>query len=113
MKGTFFILLAVLILFAIGKFVYNKITQPTIEADIYLSKVLLEKKIYYTVKFNGIEFNGVYDLNGKEFQDQENGKYKIRAVKTGGVFGLELLKNNKPFKKMEFDLLKQKLSIKA
>lgn len=114
MKCGFFILLGVLLLIALGNWAYKKyIDQPTIEAEIYFGSVLLDKKIYYKVNYSGIEFSGAYDVNQKGVQDQERGKFEIRAYKNGMNFTLELLKNGKAVKSLNFDLLSQKLKLKA
>lgn len=114
MKKGFYILLGLLVLVALFYWAYKKfVDQPQITAEIFLSKMLTEKKIFYRVNYSGFEFNGVYDMNQKEFQDHQEGKYKIRTFKDGQIFGLELLKNDKVIKSLSFDLLKQKLKIKA
>ena len=114
MKCSFYILLGVLLLLALGYWAYKKyIDQPVIEAEIYLSKMFIDKKIYYKVNYSGIEFTGAYDISSKEVQNQDKGKFRVRTVKSGMNFGLELLKNNKVIKSLTFDLLNQKLKIKA
>ena len=112
MKKGLFILLGVLLLVALGNYFYKKyITKPKIKAEVFLNRVLIDKKISYIVNYSGIIFRGVYDLNKKEVQEQTAGNFKIQTFKNGLIFGLNILKDGKVQQTILFDISTQKLTL--
>lgn len=112
MKKGFFILLAVLMLIALGKYIYDKfLLKPKIKIDLFTNKILTEQKIYYSVDYSGVKFSGVYDLRNKNIQEESAGGYKIKTFKSGLVFGLQVTKNNEVQQSISYDLLNQKLTL--
>lgn len=113
MKKGFFILLAVLMLIALGKYIYTKfLVKPKIQIDLFTNKILTEQKIYYSVDYSGVKYSGVYDLKNSAAKIEKTGGYQIKTFKDGLIFGLQVLKDNEVQQSVAFDIINQKLTIK-
>lgn len=112
MKKGLLILLAVLLLIALGKYIYTKfLVKPKIQIDLFTNKILTEQKIYYSVDYSGVKFSGVYDLKNKNIQEESAGGYKIKTFQNGLIFGLQVTKNNEVQQSVSYDIIKQKLTL--
>lgn len=114
MKCFFYILALLLILALAGRYFYGRfIEKMKISAVVDFSKVLLTRKVFYTVDYSGVIFSGVYDLRDGNIKSDSNGKVTIRTFSKNGNFGIEVLKKGKKVKEFSFDLITQKLKIEA
>jgi len=112
MKSGVFILLALLVLVATGKYLYDRfLNKPKIQIDVFTGKILTEQKIYYIVNYAGVVFNGVYDLKTGTVKEETAGAYQIKTSRNGLIFGLQILKEKKVLYSVYFDITKQKLTL--
>jgi hypothetical protein len=112
MKKPLLLILAIIILIALGQYLYKKfIDKPKIIIDIYGDRILTQKKIFYKINYSGVEFSGVYDLNSKNAQTEKTGEYKIKTISNGLIFGLQVLKNDQVINAVLFDIAKQKITL--
>lgn len=106
MKGFVFILIAVVLLYLVYRFVIKR--SVNIEAD--LSR-LFEKKIPYSVNYNGLQFTGVFDIE-KDLQEG-SGIVKVAGKRSPGRYEIQVIEKGKVIKSLAIDLYKLKIFIKA
>lgn len=104
MKIFFYILGLALLYVLVMRFLKKR----EVHIEVNMSKMFSNKTIPYLVTYNGITFNGVYDLTGGSQTDERSG-YTVKAFREGMVFGLRLSEGEKVIKDLKIDLLTQKL----
>lgn len=114
MKCGLFILLVVLVLSALGYYAFKKfVTAPEINAELDLSKMIFDKKIFYKLNYSGVEIDGIYLIGKNKVQNQDHGEFQVSTIKNGGIFGLELYKKGKLLGELKVDLNTYKVTLKT